>query len=53
MKKLYPNIVFILKVTGKDDYFVFSSELAAKLQENDKHIMAAKKAETIENIGFL
>jgi PAS domain-containing protein len=30
-------------VIGKDDFFVFSSEIAAKLQENDKRIMIAKK----------
>jgi len=40
-------------VIGKDDYFVFSAETAAKLQENDKRIMAAKKAENIEESGFL
>lgn len=35
-------------VIGKDDYFVFSPEIAAKLQENDKRIMAAKKAENFD-----
>ena len=40
-------------VIGKDDYFVFSAETAAKLQENDKRIMAAKKAENIEESAFL
>ena len=39
-------------VIGKDDYFVFSPEEAATLQENDKKIMAAKKAETVEESGF-
>ncbi len=39
-------------VIGKDDYFVFSPEGAAKLQENDKRIMAAKKAENIEESGM-
>ena len=43
-----PNQVF-----GKDDYFVFSPEIAAKLQENDKRIMAAKKAENIEERGVI
>jgi len=38
-------------VIGKDDYFVFPTEAAAKLQENDKRIMAAKKAENIEESG--
>jgi PAS domain S-box-containing protein len=37
-------------VIGKDDYFVFSPEAAAKLQENDKRIMAGRKAENIEEI---
>jgi len=35
-------------VIGKDDFFVFPPEAAAKLQENDKHIMAGRKAENIE-----
>ena len=35
-------------VIGKDDFFVFPPEAAAKLQENDKRIMAGKKAENIE-----
>jgi len=38
-------------VIGKDDYFVFSPEAASKLQENDKRIMASKKAENIEESG--
>ena len=38
-------------VIGKDDFFVFPPEDAAKLQENDKRIMAAKKAENIEESG--
>ena len=38
-------------VIEKDDYFIFSPEVAAKLQENDKRIMAAKKAENIEESG--
>ena len=40
-------------VIGKDDFFVFPPEAAAKLQENDKRIMAAKKAENIEESGVL
>jgi PAS domain S-box-containing protein len=39
-------------VIGKDDYFVFPPEGAAQLQENDKRIMAAKKAENIEESGM-
>jgi PAS domain S-box-containing protein len=39
-------------VIGKDDFFVFPPEAAAKLQENDKRIMAAKKAENIEENGI-
>ena len=38
---------------GKDDYFVFSSETAAHLQENDKRIMAAKKAENVEESDLI
>ena len=41
------------KVIGKDDYFVFSSETAAHLQENDKRIMATKKAENVEESDFV
>jgi len=40
-------------VIGKDDYFVFSSETAAELQENDKRILAAKKAVNIEESTVL
>jgi len=40
-------------VIGKDDFFVFPPEAAAKLQENDKRIMAGKKAEHIEESGIL
>jgi len=40
-------------VIGKDDFFVFSPEAAAKLQENDKRIMAGKTAETIEESGVV
>jgi len=40
-------------VIGKDDYFVFSPETAAKLRANDKRIMATKKAENIEETGVL
>ena len=40
-------------VIGKDDLFVFSPEEAAKLQENDKRIMAGKKAENIEESGVV
>ena len=40
-------------VIGKDDYFVFSPEVAAELQENDKRIMAAKKAEHVEESVFI
>ena len=40
-------------VIGKDDYFVFSPEIAAKLQENDKRIMAAEKAENVEESGVV
>jgi PAS domain S-box-containing protein len=39
-------------VIGKDDYFVFSPETAAELQKNDKRIMAARKAEKIEESGM-
>lgn len=39
-------------VIGKDDYFVFPPEEAAMLQENDKRIMATKKAENIEESGI-
>jgi formate hydrogenlyase transcriptional activator len=39
-------------VIGKDDFFVFPPEAAAKLQENDMRIMAAKKAENIEESGI-
>jgi PAS domain S-box-containing protein len=38
-------------VIGKDDFFVFSPEVAANLQENDKRIMDTKKAENIEESG--
>lgn len=41
------------EVIGKDDYFVFSHDTAAILQENDRRIMAAKKAETIEESTIL
>ena len=40
-------------VIGKDDFFVFPPEAAAKLQENDKRIMAGKTAETIEESGIV
>ena len=40
-------------VIGKDDFFVFSPEEAAKLQENDKRIMAGKTADTIEESGVV
>jgi len=40
-------------VIGKDDYFIFSDDTAAKLQENDRRIMAAKKAENIEESTIL
>ena len=40
-------------VIGKDDFFVFPPEAAAKLQENDKRIMAGEKAENIEETGIL
>ena len=39
-------------VIGKDDFFVFPPEAAAKLQGNDKRIMAGKTAETIEESGM-
>jgi len=39
------------EVIGKDDYFIFSPENAAKLQENDQRIMASKKSEDIEESG--
>lgn len=39
-------------VIGKDDFFVFPPEAAAKLQENDKRIMAGRKAEDIEESGM-
>ena len=41
------------EVIGKDDYFVFSPELAAKLQENDKHVMSTKKALNVEESGIV
>ena len=40
-------------VIGKDDFFVFPPEAAAKLQENDKRIMAGKKTEHVEESGIL
>ncbi len=40
-------------VIGKDDFFVFSPEIAAALQKNDQRIMAGKTAETIEESGVL
>jgi len=40
-------------VIGTDDFFVFPPEAAAKLQENDKRIMAGKKAENIEESGVV
>ncbi len=40
-------------VIGKDDFFVFPPEAAAKLQENDKRIMAGRKAENIEESGMV
>ncbi|MCD4671161.1 MAG: sigma 54-interacting transcriptional regulator [Anaerolineaceae bacterium] len=40
-------------VIGKDDFFVFPPEAAAKLQENDKRIMAGRKAENIEESATL
>ncbi len=39
------------EVIGKDDFFVFSPEVAKKLQENDKRIMESKIAETVEESG--
>jgi PAS domain S-box-containing protein len=39
------------ELIGKDDYFVFPREVAAKLQENDKRIMQSKKAETVIERG--
>ena len=39
------------EVIGKDDYFVFSPEVAKQLQENDKRIMESKTADTIEESG--
>ena len=36
------------EVIGKDDYFVFPPDLAAKLQENDKRIMRSKISEMVE-----
>jgi len=38
---------------GKDDYFVFSDELAAQLQNNDRRIMASKKSEAVEESGVV
>jgi len=40
-------------VVGKDDYFVFSPEVAAQLQANDQQIMAAKKAVNIKESSIL
>ena len=59
-KFLYVNKIFgkdfdvdTKEVIGKDDYFVFSPEIAAKLQENDKHVMSTKKALNIEESGIV
>jgi len=38
---------------GKDDFFVFSPELAEILQNNDRRIMAEKKADNIEESGIV
>jgi len=40
-------------VVGKDDFFVFSPETAKTLQENDRQIMADKKAVNIEESGIV
>ena len=41
------------EVIGNNDYFVFSPELAAKLQENDQRIMGGEKAINIEERGIV
>jgi len=41
------------EVIGKDDYSVFSHDTAAILQENDRRILAAKRAENIEESTIL
>ena len=40
-------------VIGKDDYFVFSPEVAAKLQANDRRILSVKKTELFEESGVV
>ena len=41
------------EVIGKDDFFVFPPETAKRLQENDRRIMAAKKAVNVEESGIV
>jgi len=41
------------EVIGKDDVFVFGTEIARQLRKNDQCIMGSKKAETIEERGTL
>ena len=41
------------EVVGKDDYFVFSSDTAKVLRENDQRIMAARKPENVEESTIL
>jgi PAS domain S-box-containing protein len=40
-------------IIGQDDYKVFSSNIAKKLRENDRLIMAGKKPVTIEESGVV
>ncbi len=39
------------EIIGKDDYSVFSPEVAERLQENDKRIMESKISEMVEESG--
>ncbi|MFC1746400.1 PAS domain-containing protein [Candidatus Riflebacteria bacterium] len=39
------------EVIGKNDYFIFPSEVASQLQKNDKRIIQSKTAETVEESG--
>lgn len=39
------------EIVGKDDYFVFRAEIAAKLRNSDRKVMLSKVAETVEESG--
>lgn len=59
-KYLYVNKVFgddfgvdPKEVIGKDDIFVFGADAAAQLRKNDQRVMASKKAEKVEEQGFV